>query len=188
VAGIINWKKATIPAGNPDSDHSYVGIDSADNRLYSKDSSGTTTKYPTQSALNSKAGLQPATTQAGQTTNTTTTSATFNLMSGMSITPPAGTYLVHFSTSLQSNSSDALVRVAIYSGGTQQPVSIRNCQPRVDATGGFGGNSSLDVRTSISTQCEVTVNGSQAIECRWSTSGGTATANQRTLNIIRIYK
>jgi hypothetical protein len=47
MAGIINWKKATIPSGNPDSDHLYVGIDIADGAFYIKNSTGAVSKYET---------------------------------------------------------------------------------------------------------------------------------------------
>ena len=47
MAGLINWKKQPIPASNPDSDHLYVGIDSSDDMLYTKDDVGVVTKFPT---------------------------------------------------------------------------------------------------------------------------------------------
>jgi len=51
MAGLINWKKATIPAANPDTDHNYIGIDSADSALYQKNSSGIVTKLATTDQL-----------------------------------------------------------------------------------------------------------------------------------------
>lgn len=51
MAGLINWKKLTVVAGLPSSDHVYVGIDSADGNLYVKNSSGVVTKYVTSSSL-----------------------------------------------------------------------------------------------------------------------------------------
>jgi hypothetical protein len=47
MAGLINWKKATIPVSNPDPANVYTGVDISDGILYQKDSSGTVTKYPT---------------------------------------------------------------------------------------------------------------------------------------------
>lgn len=47
MAGLINWKKATIPSENPDSLHIYAGIDSADGILYTKNNAGVVTKFPT---------------------------------------------------------------------------------------------------------------------------------------------
>lgn len=47
MAGLINWKKVSLPASSPDSDHVYVGVDSADGLLYLKNSAGTVIKYPT---------------------------------------------------------------------------------------------------------------------------------------------
>lgn len=54
MAGVINWKKANIPAWSPDGNHVYVGIDLADGSLYFKDSTGTVTKYA-QKARNTRA-------------------------------------------------------------------------------------------------------------------------------------
>ncbi len=51
MAGIINWKKFTIPSTNPDADHMYVGIDIADCLLYTKDSAGVVNKYPTSATV-----------------------------------------------------------------------------------------------------------------------------------------
>lgn len=42
----INWKKLTIPAANPASDHVFIGIDE-NARLYLKDYQGNVTLYPT---------------------------------------------------------------------------------------------------------------------------------------------
>lgn len=47
MAGLINWKKASIPSGNPDTFHKYVGIDNTDGILYTKDDTGFVTKFPT---------------------------------------------------------------------------------------------------------------------------------------------
>lgn len=51
MAGLINWRKAPVPASNPDSDHAFVGIDSADGLFYIKDSVGNVEKYPSLSQV-----------------------------------------------------------------------------------------------------------------------------------------
>lgn len=55
MAGIVNWKKATIITGVPASDHLYVGIDSVDGLLYFKNSAGLVTKYVTLASLSTVA-------------------------------------------------------------------------------------------------------------------------------------
>lgn len=125
--------------------------------------------------------LNPATTQASATADTTTTSATDVLMNSMTLTPAAGTYGVVFSTSLESSSNNAIISVSVYAGGVQAAHSERQAEP---ATSGGLGSSAANMP--VSTNAEVTVNGSQAIEIRWRITAGTATAHQRTMNIRRV--
>lgn len=47
MAGLINWKKISPPASNPDADHLYVGVDPSDCKLYIKDDTGAVFKYQT---------------------------------------------------------------------------------------------------------------------------------------------
>src|SRR5581483_2424556 len=103
-------------------------------------------------------------------------------LGGMTATPAAGTYLVMFSTWLTSNSTGATMTVSIYSGGSQKTDSVRTAIAQFNI--GFGGSSNVDIP--ISTQGIVTVNGSQAIQIQWNTSGGTATAHQRTMTLLRL--
>lgn len=125
--------------------------------------------------------------EASATGDTTTTSATYGLMDSMTITPAAGTYFVSFSTTLNSSNNAATLFVSIFSGGVQKADSERRATPRVNASGGFGGNANLDIDLPIATNGVVTVNGSQAIEIRWRRdTGGTATAHQRTMNILKL--
>lgn len=121
--------------------------------------------------------------QATATGSTTTTSGSDVLINSMTATPPAGTYLVWFNTTLRSNSNNQTVTVSIYSGGSQVAESSRQCSPQF-TSGGLGGAPSLDFP--IATGARVTVNGSQAIEARWRTTGGTATALQRTLMYLKV--
>lgn len=122
--------------------------------------------------------LNPPTTEASVATTTTTTSATDVLMNSMTITPPAGTYLAMFSSTLESSNNSSTIFASIYAGGVKNNNSERFTQPRVNAF--------LDIPNVLSTQAEVTVNGAQAIEVRWRRTAGTATANARSLNLTRI--
>lgn len=108
----------------------------------------------------------------------TTTSTTDVLMTGMTTTPPAGTYVVLFGTSVTHSTNGATITGSIYAGGVQAPESERTAQPR-------SGNNTFQMM--LFTWAIVTVNGSQAIEGRWRTSAATATAPlRRTLTAIRI--
>lgn len=51
MAGLINWKKISPPASNPDTAHLYVGVDPLDCKLYIKDDTGTVFKYLTNGDL-----------------------------------------------------------------------------------------------------------------------------------------
>lgn len=119
-------------------------------------------------------------TEASATADTTTTSTTDVLMNSMTITPVSGTYLVYFSTTVDHSNQSIAVVVSLYSGGVQKADSVRGPVPRFN---GVGANS---LTPCVSINGKVTVNGSQAIEIRWKTSAGTATAHQRTLNIERL--
>ncbi len=110
------------------------------------------------------------------TASTTTTSATDVLMSGMTVTPAAGTYSVFFGTALQHTTNNQIVYVSIYVGGTKQTYSERPYQSGRWVGSAYCGD----------THARVTVNGSQAIEVRWRTSAATATALQRSLMIVRV--
>lgn len=119
-------------------------------------------------------------TEVSATADATTTSTTDVLMTGMTITPPAGNYLVWFSTTVDHSAQSVAVVISIYSGGTLKTDSVRSPVPRFN---GIGANSLTPM---ASTNGVVTVNGAQAIEIRWKTASGTATAHQRTLNIAKV--
>lgn len=114
------------------------------------------------------------------TANATTTSGTDALITGMTITPAAGNYIVWFSSSVISNNAGAIITVSLYINGVQKADSVRTLAP-------FDGGalSALTARCGVSIQGLATVNGSQTIEVRWNTSGGTATCGPRNLLILR---
>lgn len=103
------------------------------------------------------------------------------LIAGMTLTPVAGTYLVWFSCDLNSVNAGAVVSVSIYVGGIQKADSLRKVMPFAGGTLTSGSQ-----RVGIATNGLVTVNGSQAIEMRWSTSSNAPTAADRTMNILRV--
>lgn len=120
-------------------------------------------------------------TEVSATADTTTTSSTDVLLNAMTITPTSGTYLVWFTTTIDHSNQSIPITFSIYAGGTQKADSVRAVITRPNA---IGANS---LTATVSTQGQVVVNGSQAVEIRWNRgSAGTGTAHQRTLNILRV--
>lgn len=119
-------------------------------------------------------------TEVSATADATTTSTTDVLMTSMTITPAAGTYKIAFSTCVDHSAQSVAVVMSIYIGGTLQAESVRAPVPRFNALGANSLNPCVSING-----IEV-VNGSQAIEIRWKTASGTATAHQRTLDIVRL--
>lgn len=121
-----------------------------------------------------------ASTEVSFSSNITTTSATDVVMTGMTITPSAGTYLVLFSTWFTHSNGNATITTSLYNGGVQKADSIRITIPFVGALSAI----TQDIGCSINSI--VTVNGSQALAIEWHTSTGTATAHSGTFDIINI--
>ena len=119
---------------------------------------------------------------ATATGDTTTTSATDVLLDSMTLTPAAGTYFVVGSTSVESTSNGGSVTLSIYANGVQAPGSERPAIPFIKGVL-LGNETTIET---LCTQATVTVNGSQAIELRWRRSAGTATAHQRSMNLIQV--
>lgn len=106
---------------------------------------------------------------------------TQTLLTGMTVTPVAGTYLVIFSTAVTSNQSGGTQTFAIYVAGTQNAGSVRIVGPF--AGGALSATSAI---CGVTTQAVVTVTGSQAITIEWSSTGTAATVTNRTMNIVRL--
>lgn len=119
-------------------------------------------------------------TETAFSSNITTTSGTDVVMTGMTSTPPAGIYLVIFSTWLTHSNGNATVTISIYAGGAQNTGTLRTTTPFEGAIG------SANNGKSTGTNGIVTVNGSQAISLEWHTSIGTATAHNGTFDLIKI--
>lgn len=118
--------------------------------------------------------------EVGFSSNITTTSSTDVVMTGMTITPPAGTYLVIFSTWLTHSNGNATVTMSIYAGGVQSTNTIRTTTPFEGAIG------SANNGKEAGTNGIVSVNGAQAIALEWHTSTGTATAHNGAMDIVKI--
>lgn len=146
---------------------------------------GGTNGAPLSVSSTGKLAVGITTTSVNSTVDTTTTStaATHVLINSMTITPAAGTYMVWFNTTLDSNTNNANIFVALYSNSTIITGTEMGATPQTQG----GLTPSLNSKIPISTHAvSVTVNGSQAIEARWRISvAGTATAHTRMLSILR---
>ena len=113
------------------------------------------------------------------TASTSTTSTTYTQINSMTVTPVAGTYMVSFSSSMDTSSGSADCNYAIHKAGTAITESERDL--------GFdGGGPTGGFRCAAHSQCIVTVNGSDVIDVQWKTSTGTVTAVERSLLLIKI--
>jgi len=116
--------------------------------------------------------------QATATANTTTTSTTDVLLNSMSITASeSGTYLVQCSTSVTHGSNNAITTISIYANGVLVAGSQRAVIARV---------ANNNYQHLLGTFAIVTVAAGQVIDARWRTTAGTATAQVRSINIIRL--
>lgn len=96
----------------------------------------------------------------------TTTSSSYVIATGMTLTPAAGTYLVFFGGTVGVSSNNARVFTAIHIAGVLQSGSEREFRR--------GGGQTSNTQTPFLCLAKVTVNGSQQIEGRWYRSSGTA--------------
>jgi len=113
--------------------------------------------------------------QVSATGDTTTISPTDGLLSGMTLTPGAGGYLIWFTTTLENTSGAQSTTISIYVGGVQVAHTERPSKGQANNP------------YPVATHAYVTgVTGGQAIEIRWRVSGGTGTTHQRTLTVVKV--
>jgi hypothetical protein len=117
----------------------------------------------------------------GSTTQISTTSTSYVVMTGQTLTPAAGTYFVKARANITATSNNHVINFAIFSNGTIASDSESTGYVR---TGG-GFLSSTDI-VNMCTDTIVTVNGSQAIDMRWHTDGGTIQAQGYSLFILKL--
>lgn len=117
-------------------------------------------------------------------TDITTTSTSFVLATGMTVTPEAGDYLVIFSADVSHTVNNGEVRVAFFVGGVQSTNTERFMRQQDTGLLAVAPN----YRTGISMQKILTVNGSQALEVRWRIQGaGTGTMSaSRAIHLIKV--
>lgn len=110
--------------------------------------------------------------------NTTAAIATPAIITAMTITPPAGTYLAMFSGIGYNTNGNNSYEFSIFSAGAQVPHSARLVTP--------GGNQWANTAIPWETKAKVTVNGAQAVDVRVGSAGATQHVNARSLYLVRI--
>lgn len=109
-----------------------------------------------------------------------TTSTTFILAAGMTLTPGAGDYLVWFSSAAQNSTDSADTIAAAFANGVEVVNSSRMIEPHTHGSFSMG-------RWGIGTIAKVAGLGAgQAIEIRWRVSAGTGTLGNRSLTLLKV--
>ena len=136
---------------------------------------GTLKKTTTQAIADLGGGTSPTTTEASATGDDTTTSATPSAIVSMTITPASGDYLVSFTSTGNIDDNNEVGTYAIYVNGVIHSGSSRTIM----------GIQNADI--GMATHGKVTVNGSQAIDIRFSITGGaTFTVHDRILTVTKV--
>ena len=118
---------------------------------------------------------EPVITQVSATADVTTTSTSDVVISGMSITPGAGDYLVFFTGSVENTNNNKQETVSIYKNGVQIAASV------------IQGNATGGSAIPVASNAYITGLGAgQAIDVRWNVTGNTGTFHQRTLIVQRV--
>lgn len=98
---------------------------------------------------------------AVNTTQQNTSSVTFTLLEGMSFLPPAGTYIAILEADCSGVGVNAIGEIALFRAGVQITESIRRLSNTITGLLSIGSN---DVRSSLVSVAQITVNGSQLIQ------------------------
>jgi hypothetical protein len=114
--------------------------------------------------------------------NVTSTSTTYTNITGMTLTPPAGTYLVIFSgnTSATEGGNGETGTFQLALAGTQvtdSRMTVTDVYALVGTNNSAGGNTLCSL---------ITVNGSQAITAQFAAQAGTIQVNERNLIAILV--
>lgn len=135
--------------------------------------------------ITSNAKCSTPTTQVSATSDTTTTSTTYTLLDSMTTTPGAGDYMVHFSTSIK-NTRDPVTGgytqyLTVFVNGAQ----VNHTERAVLSEESFDAGDLDSLPVAIDAYVSG-VTGGQDISIYWKTTGGTATAHERTLVVQQV--
>jgi len=129
-------------------------------------------------ALNTLAGLVGITSFYVEVAGSAATASTTDvLLTGMTLTPGAGDYLVLFNSYMSHTSNfDRQTHYTVYVNGVAVVASVR-----------IAGTTNGDIDRPVSLIAKVTgVAGGQAVDIRWRTSNNTATTFERSLTLIKL--
>jgi hypothetical protein len=119
--------------------------------------------------------------KVNSTSTATTTSGTDAVL--LTITPTiAGSYIAVFVGTIQQANAGQSVTTSFYNNGVQDTATVIDAAP---FAGGTLTSGSASVPW-VTIGGPYTVNGSQAIALEWHVSGGTGTAQQRQLYVIKV--
>jgi hypothetical protein len=113
--------------------------------------------------------------EVNSTTAVFTTSTTAVLISGMTATPAAGTYMVTYNGMGYTSANNQQASIVIYKGGAAVASSVR-----------MQDYAQSNKRYTVQTQVLVTVNGSEAIEARYYTASGTFNMLERSMILVKV--
>lgn len=107
--------------------------------------------------------------------DTTTGSNSDVVVSSMTLTPGAGTYLVVFSSDWSNSGNNTSQFVSCYANG----VKVGNSERQY-------ARATTSKRDGVAINCIATVAAGQAIDIRWRVSGGTGTLGNRSISLIKV--
>lgn len=115
------------------------------------------------------------------TATATTSSSTDAVLTTMTVTPIAGTYMVWFNGDFSIANAGSVISISLYVDAAQQAATLRKLSY-------FDGGtlSATSARGVGATQMVVTLNGTQVLTLKWSISSGTGTAAARSLMLLRV--
>lgn len=124
-----------------------------------------------------------------QTSAATTSAASPSVLSGMTAMPPAGTYMVFFSGSVNTNGSSASGAFGIYLNGTLLPETNRPVSCNLSLLGGLVSVSINAIGVGTYTGTQVILDGHSTIDVRFSsTNGGVIAFSERVLTLMQVSK
>lgn len=135
---------------------------------------------PVTSVGNATSMTYGSVTETASFSQTATTAGTAAVITTMTTTPAAGTYLVSFSCYVGAGTNGASINVGLYS-----PTGVGNLITHSNRRW-LGQSNSTAPRSTMHTQAIITVNGAQAIEARAYGSAATGTIYERSMQWVRV--
>jgi hypothetical protein len=122
-----------------------------------------------------------------QTGQVTTSAASPQTLQGMSCTPAAGTYIVQFSGSVNTNGSSASGTFGVYVNGILIPETNRPISCNLSLLGGLVSISLNAIGVGTYSGTQIVLDGNSVLDVRFSsTNGGTIGFNERVLTLLKV--